>query len=288
MASESRSILADMRAQRRATFAALCETPEERFALQNEWRGARDSVRFFFLRFADHEEEHATQLAAILQELGFQQTRVQRHLGAAEATRGDLLAALTGLSDADLDLTPPGEWPLRRTLAHHIQTEYSYTRQVLHAASLHEAGQPWAPPEPVEQQTEDGDLASFTERIDAAREHVMSSLADLPDSALPAATVWAEREVDVNFRLMRFAHHEREHTAHIVKWRRQVGRELNEAQALLGLAWRARGVLESHLAGAPDDLLDQTSSSNEGTIRELLTHIMGSERYIRRQIARAT
>jgi uncharacterized damage-inducible protein DinB len=279
-----RTILADMRAHRRETFTALADTPESSMTLQNVWRRQPDSVRFFFLRFADHEEEHALQIAAMLQGLTFQQTRAQRILGAAEATRGQLLAALVGLIDADLDLTPPGEWPLRRTLAHIIQVERSYTRATLHSIELYRAGLPYERHTPVASEPEDGDLASFLSRLDAAREAALDALSGLTDGDLPAPSIWADRDVDANFRLLRFAHHEREHTAHIHKWRRQVDRAPTEAQHLLGLGWQARGVLQSHLVGVPDALLDADTPHGDGTIRHTLEHIVGSEKFIRRQI----
>jgi uncharacterized damage-inducible protein DinB len=282
-----RTILADMRAHRRETFATLAETPESRMELTNIWRRQPDNVRFFFLRFADHEEEHALQIAAMLQDLGFQQTRAQRILGAAEVTRGELLAALVGLSDADLDLTPQGEWPLRRTLTHVIQVERSYTRATTHSIDLYRAGLPYERHQPVAPEREDGDLASFLSRLDAAREAALESLSGLIDADLPAPSIWADRDVDANFRLLRFAHHEREHTAHIRKWRRQVGRMPTEAQHLLGLGWRARGVLQSHLVGVPDALLDADTPHGDGTIRRTFEHIVGSEKFIRRQIETA-
>jgi hypothetical protein len=140
---------------------------------------------------------------------------------------------------------------------------------------------------PLAQEPEDGDLAGFLTRLDAARELALAALADIEDADLPAPTIWADRDVDVNFRLLRFAHHEREHTAHILKWRQQVGRAPTEAQHLLGLAWQARGVLQSHLVGVPDDLLDAEPPHGDGTIRHTLEHIIGSEKFIRRQIETA-
>ena len=287
MPSQLRPILADMRAHRRETVAALADTPESRMLLKNVWRKEPETVRFLFLRFADHEEEHALQIASILQELDFRQTRAQRVLGAAEATRGGLLAALVGLTDDDLDLTPEAEWPLRLTLAHIIQVERSYTRATMHSVELFRTGKEYYRHDPVEPEPEDGDLANFIERLDTAREAALEALSGLTDADLPAPSIWADRVIDANFRLMRFAHHEREHTAHILKWRRQVGRELTEAQHLLGLAWKARGALQRCLVGVPDELLDAEPPLGNEPVGTILRHIIGSEQFIRRQIETA-
>lgn len=290
--SEIRDLLAENRAHRRSIFAQLADVPAERMGDQTTWSGGPVDVRFMFLRFADHEEEHELSVQTRLIEAGFRQTAVQRILARAAMTRGDLLAALVGLDDDDLDRAPEGEWPLRRTLAHIINVEHSYRVQTRHAVDLFQAGQEFTRPAddqlppPLDSQL-DGTLDDFIDRLDAAREAALADLAALPDDVLAAPTVWFQRSVDVRMRLMRYAHHEREHTAHIVKWREQVGRAPTEAQRLLGLAWRARGVLEGHLVGAPDDLL-YAAPEGEWTIRQLLAHLAGTEIFLRDRILSAT
>jgi len=87
---------------------------------------------------------------------------------------------------------------------------------------------------------------------------------------------------------MRVAHHEREHTAHILKWREQVGRQHTDAQRLLANAWSARGVLEGHLVGLPDELLDREPANGDATIRSLLTHVQRTEEFLKgRALGRA-
>lgn len=290
--SEVRDLLAENRAHRRSVFAQLEGIPSERMGDATTWGGGPVDVRFMFLRFADHEEEHELSVQTRLIEAGFRQTSAQRILARAEMTRGDLLAALVGLSDDDLDRAPEGEWPLRRTLAHVINVEHSYRVQTVHSVELFRAGKEydWPPdelmPPPLDTQL-DGTLDDFVDRLDAARERALAALSDLPDDVLAAPTIWFQRPTDVRMRLMRYAHHEREHTAHILKWREQVGRAPTEAQRLLGLAWRARGVLEGHLVGAPDDLL-YAAPEGEWTIRQLLAHLAGTEIFLRDRILSAT
>ena len=287
--SRTRGMLAEMRATRRDRFRDLAGLTEEQLNVEGVWSRGPMDVRFMLLHIADHEDDHRLQLAGLLVDAGARQSRAARILGHAETTRGELLGALVGLTDADLDLTPPGEWPLRHTLAHILHVERRYLCAVWHAVELFRAGQPFVPP------TEDGaiepaslagaTLDAILAKLDDAREQVISELASLPDADLTAPTVWAKREIDVNYRLLRFAEHEREHTAHILKWRGQVGRGPTEAQRVLGYAWRARGMLHAQLTGLDDDWLDRDLDGV--TPRQLLDHILASETYLKRQITAA-
>ena len=290
--SELRELLAQHRNQRRDVYATLQDVPAEGMSAETTWGGGPVDVRFMFLRFADHEEEHELSVQTRLIEAGFQQTTAQRILARAEMTRGDLLGALVGLTDADLDLTPAGEWPLRRTLAHILFAERAYRVWTLHAVECFQAGREFtSPPEelrpPSMDEQLDGTLADFTERLDVARDEALATLPTISDEALSAPMTWFENSTDVRTRLMRIAHHEREHTAHILKWREQVGRPPTEAQRLLGLAWRARGVLEDHLVGVPDSVLD-TAPEGEWPIRRLLTHLSDTDIFLRDCILNAT
>jgi uncharacterized damage-inducible protein DinB len=292
MAAEVRSILAKMRDSRRQVCDELHAFPELRMTDQTTWSGGPADVRFMFLRYADHEEEHAIQIARVRDELGFRQTRAQRALAAAEMTRGDLLATLVGLGDDDLDIAPDGEWPLRRTLAHLVTAEHSYTVNSLHAVVRYRQGLGWeAPPPdlmpPPLDDSLDGTFSELMQRLDAARDRAHAELSGLADDELTAPTIWNRRDVSAEFRLMRFAHHEREHVAHIHKWRQQARRAPTEAEHLLGLGWRARGYLEGQLSGVPDDLLDRETPNGEGSIRDLLEHVLSTERFITGQIRSA-
>ncbi|MEX1158407.1 MAG: DinB family protein, partial [Thermomicrobiales bacterium] len=281
MGSEAQLILSDLRASRRQVFAELAGLPEERLNVPAPWGGREFDARFILLRYADHEEEHALQVRKTLDGFGWRQTEAQQILGAAQVTRGDLYGALLGLTDADLDLAPAGEWPLRLTLWHIAQSERTYRAATGWAAELHRAGREWEPNERPEQIAEDGDFATFIGHLDKEREELLEQLTGIEDEAMTAPTVWAEIRVDVRFRLMRVAHHEREHTAHILKWRGQVGRPLTDPQRLLANAWRARGVLEGHLVGLPDDLLDREPANGDATIRALLAHVQRTENILK-------
>jgi uncharacterized damage-inducible protein DinB len=277
MSAESRAMLADMRASRRQVFAELEGLPEGRLTAPALWGGKEMDARFILLRFADHEEEHALQIRKTLDGFGWRQTEAQQILGAACMTRGDLYGALVGLTDDDIDLTPEGEWPLRLILWHIAQTDRSYTAAITWAAELARAGKAWEPNDRPELLSEDGDLTTFIGHLDREREDLLRSLTGIEDAVMMAPTVWWEIQVDVRFRLMRIAHHEREHTAHLLKWREQVGRPPTDAQRLLSNAWSARGVLEAHLVGIPDALLDREPDNGDGSIRSILEHLQATD-----------
>jgi hypothetical protein len=289
---EIQTILTDLRRQRRDVFDDLQGVPERRMTDETTWGGGPADVRFMFLRFADHDEEHALQIEGLLEEQGFRQTAAQRIMARAEMTRAELIGALVGLTDGDLDLTPPGEWPLRLTLSHIIETEDRYTRNSRYAVERFQAGLPFEMPSAdiVPEATDEaltGGLHDFIDRLDAVRAQALVELGDIPDDALGAPTIWYERTTDVRFRLMRIAHHEREHTAHIHKWRQQVDRVPTEAQHLLGLAWRTRGIIAADLLGLPDANLDQQPADGGWPIRTILEHLGKTEDYLRRSILNA-
>lgn len=290
MTSETRSILAEMRAIRRERFEVLRLIPAERMDAMTEWSSVPHDVRFVLLHIANHEEEHTLQLAGLLGAAGYRQTTAQRILAAAERTRGDLLGVLLGLGDADLDLAPEGEWPLRRTLHHLLNNDERYLAMIRYSVAHGDAGLPWelppagVIPDPLDVLPQLG-YAEIIDALDAVREEVIAEFAGLSDAQLKAPTHWAGHAVDVDFRLRRFAAHEREHTAHILKWRGQVDRRWTEAEALLALAWRERGALQGLLVGIDDEFLDREINPDmpEMTLRWMLAHIPGSEGYLMRQ-----
>jgi hypothetical protein len=279
--STTRRLLEEMRTSRRAVFTGLEGMQEARLTQPALWGGREMDARFILLRYADHEEEHALQVRKTLEGFGWRQTEAQQILGAAEMTRGHLYSALVGLTDADMDLAPEGEWPLRLTLWHIVQTEINYTAAITWAADLFRQGREWEPHVRPEWIAEEGDFGAFVAHLDRERENLLTALTGLEDGVMIAPTRWSEIRVDNRFRLMRIAHHEREHTAHILKWRQQVGRELTDAQRLLGNAWSARGVLEAHLVGLPDDLLDREPANGDGTIRSILEHLQKTDELLK-------
>ena len=298
--SEIQAILQEMRQQRRDHDRDLLHVDESAmnlptsFALETMMTDDQGSttgvgVGFLFQRRFDHLEEHAIQIEDHLQSrFGFTQTQSQRYWATNQEARGDLWAALIGLDDTDLDdipKDPPGEWPLRTTLTHILNVETSYRERCRWAIERYRAG------EPFEQLPQSGDvdepvpsIDAFIQQLDEERTVTIDTLADSSNADLRAPTVWAGIDCDIRFRFMRFAQHEREHTAHIRKWRAQTGKTYSEAARYLGMCWQRHGRLEAVLCGATDDLLDRDPGDGEWTVREILNHIASAERYFKSRI----
>ena len=290
MTSKLQSVLDDIRSTRRELFASLAQTPEEQLNKMTRWGYGPTDARYMCLRFSDHDEEHGLQIEHTLRSmLGWQPSHAQLILGAAERTRGDLLAALVGLTDDDLDVAPvepAGEWPLRKTLAHALATEHSYRINTLHAVERHRAGEPHGdlPARGDETGFSNLSLDELLAGLDAARNQTLNVLSSLSDEDLSAPAIWSGLELDVNFRLMRFSHHEREHTAQIQKWRVQTGRPQSDAQRLLSLAWQTHGAVRGYLVGVQDDVFTRDPGNGEWSVAECMAHMQEADGFFKEMI----
>lgn len=82
------------------------------------------TVRRMLLLATTHVQEHITQLLAARADTDADPTMPQRMLARAMSAQGDLLAAMTGLEDEELDKVPqPGEWSAREVIEHVIQVQ---------------------------------------------------------------------------------------------------------------------------------------------------------------------
>lgn len=295
--SEIRTILRDMREQRWSDDQTLVHVDEEQMNLPTAFTvesmltgrpGVTGDVeaRFLYLRRADHIDEHRIQIERdLLHAHGQTPTEVHRFWALNQAVRADLHAALCGLTDDDLDETPvepEGEWSLRQILEHLIMAERLYSARAKRALHCWRAGEPYSGhlrPVDVVRSFPEASLPDLIGEFDRARMESLDALLTIDDDELAAPLLWAGVDIDLRFQLMRYAQHEREHTAHIRKWRAQCGKPFSEAARLLGLCWQAHGLLEGALTGVPDDLLDRQPDGDEWSIRTILTHIARSEKF---------
>ncbi len=86
-----------------------------------------------------------------------------------------------------------------------------------------------------------GDVDTILARLGEARAETTRRLGDLPPAAMTRPTVWVKYEIDVRFRLHRFAAHLVEHTVQCEKtlsalgWRQAEGRRIvRRVTAVLG------------------------------------------------------
>ncbi len=197
-----------------------------------------------------------------------------------------------GLTDADLDDRsglPDDVLSLRQIIEHLIVVERYYTLDARHALTQFHAGEPHGelPDDELQVERPGATLDQLIRDHDQVREEALSALTDVTDSQLHAPSRWEGIDIDVRFLLMRFAHHEREHTDQIHKWRASRGTHQTEAERLLGLCWKQNSIFEGQLIGAPDVMLDRDSGDGEWPIRRILKHISGAETYFKRLIFKA-
>lgn len=131
-------ILAEIRAQREQTLAALCDVTEDEFSIPTgveRWT----EVRRLLLRFGDHMREHAHQIDGIRTEIDRPPTMGQRILAESERAWGTVLASTVGLTDDDLDANPLEGWTLREVITHLAWAEQFYFDAV--TAALEQARQ---------------------------------------------------------------------------------------------------------------------------------------------------
>lgn len=282
--------LDDLRRSRREEFTELLNLPDHWMGRVSSYHGQPISVQWIALRYADHDEEHAIQMADTLQHYpGWKQNKVHQILAVNEVTQGELLAALEGLTDDDLDVEPvepAGEWSLRQTLSHIIFVEHAYRIDILDAIKHFDAGEPVTELVDVDlpQLYPDDTLAELIGRLDAARDQTIRELAGIDERYLAAQTRWDNLDVDVNFLMMRLGHHVREHHAHIRKWRVQTGKHPSEMARLLGLSWVAQGYIRGQLIGATEEIANAQPIAGAWSAAEILDHLQTANPYFRQRI----
>ncbi len=125
-----------------------------------------------------------------------------------------------------------------------------------------------------------GDWDDVLARLAAARDGVILGLASTPDALLGAPSNWMSWDLDVRFRLHRFAAHDREHTIQVRRTLAALGFVPNELQLLLADAEAARGTLEALLLCTPAALLDREPPGGGPAIAALVAESLEDERTI--------
>lgn len=282
--------LNELRSVRRDTVRALAGLPPAALTRPTPWRGATADIRFLLLRLADDDLMRTVQLEAALTNAGHIPTEAHRILAAAVALRGRLIGSLAGLAPMQFDQGwDEGEWSVRRVLGHVIATDRRYLIQTQYAVQRARSGGegPLRPPDsalpnrmglPESEGTMDEVLA----RMAATHDEVIAALADLGSDDLDAPTNWMAWDLDVRFRLHRFAEHDREHLVQLRKTYAGVGFIPTEPQRILEEAGAARGALEALLVGVRED------TRAAGAAVTLLVEAVTAEREAVRTIMDAT
>jgi hypothetical protein len=222
-------------------FAVLDE-----MALGRPWsfRDKPTDVRYALYRTVEDAQERLVGVAAR------SHLESRRILALAQRAFGDLRGLLVGLSDDLLDrASRDGEWTVRATLRHVLFVERRYAIQTRYAVERAD-GDPMRIPNdrlPAPAQIDaTGGIRQILARIAAARAETNQWLGDLPAAAMTRPTQWVEYDIDVRFRLHRFAAHLIEHTLQCEKtlaalgWRPTEGRLI--VRRLTGLLGEIEGL----------------------------------------------
>jgi hypothetical protein len=180
----------------------------------------------------------------------------------AQVELGDLRGLLAGLSEDTLDAKPGEEWCLRELLNHVLLTERRYAWQVRYAINR-EATQPTSasPPVTVSAAENGSSVRDWIDILEAERVRTDAFCSGLDGPALGRPTVWAQYEVDVRFRLHRFAGHLAEHTIQAEKVLRAIDRAPAEARQVARRLSRLRGRHERRTPVADQETLDSAHSA---------------------------
>lgn len=188
------------------------------------WRGKAMDVRFALYRSLEEAQE------ALVRVSGGPLPESRRIMALAQRRFGDLRGLLAGLPADLLDRVPrAGEWPLRETLRHMLLVERRYAVQTRYAVDRKDSDPVRIPEDrqpTVTLADGEGEIAAILARLGAARADTNRWLGDISGATMTRPTIWAGHEVDVRFRLHRFAAHLVEHTIQCEK-------------TLVALGWRA-------------------------------------------------
>ena len=222
-----------------AGFAALDED-----ALSRPWtyRDGRVDVRYALYRTLEDAQEALMPVAAAAH------PESRRILALAHRAFGDLRGLLVGLPPSLLD-TPPreGEWPIRETFRHMLLVERRYALQTRYAVERKDDEPVRIPedrlPNPAQLDVS-GDVTALLDRLGAARAETGRWLGDVPPPAMTRPTRWMHYDIDVRFRLHRFAAHVIEHTIQCEKTLEALGWRQTEGRRIVRRLTAALGELE--------------------------------------------
>jgi hypothetical protein len=280
-----------LRATRTATLAILANIDDGTLERPIPWRDRPSDVRSYLLGLAERDDQHRVLMNEIYDNPPWRPGEAARLLAVAQEVHGQLRGVLVGVPDDLLDRAPArGEWSLRQVLSHVEQIAERYLLQTAYAVErVHsEQERPLRIPEerlpPTTPSTRDEPLTAILAAMDEMYDRVDAQLAGIASADMAAPTLWAGWSVDVRFRLLRFAAHERQHLVHAAKTLTALGFRQTETQMILGQAEIARGALIGRLAGLPDELLHRTPADRKGSappsVAMLLAQAAGEEQAI--------
>jgi hypothetical protein len=228
-----------------ARFAAL---DAEALARPSTWLGEKIDARYALYRALEEAQEAYVRAAAA------RHPESRRILAMAQRAFGDLRGLLVDLP-ADLLEAPsrPDEWSIGETLRHLRAVEQRYALHTLYAVERSDSEPVRIPDDrlpPIAPAASGGDLGTLLEQLGQARAETNKRLGDVAPAAMIRPTIWGRWEVDVRFRLHRFASHLVEHTVQCEKTLEALAWRQAEGRRIVRRVTAALGELEGLGAGA--------------------------------------
>ena len=127
-------------------------------------------------------------------------------------------------------------------------------------------------------------IAQILEQMREQRNRTHQRLEDVAEEQMLAETTYGQRSVTVRFMFYRLIAHEVEHTVHLVKTLRALGKGQSEAGLILKNLQTARGELEGMLVGLTSEDLDTVPAEGEWSVRKVLEHVLETEESYSRKI----
>ena len=201
-------------------------------------------VRYALYRTIEEAQETLVRLAAL------PHPEPRRILALAQRAFGDLRGLLVGLPDQLLDRPPrEGEWSVRELCRHIIVIEGRYAVQTAYAVERGDSDPMRVADDrmPTPAQTDvTGGIGAILGRMRESRAKTDGRLGDLTAAAMLRPTQWIQYDVDVRFRLHRFAAHLVEHTVQAEKTLAALGWPLTEGRRIVRRLTGLLGEIEGH------------------------------------------
>ncbi|MHB8571871.1 MAG: hypothetical protein ACYDAY_02795 [Candidatus Dormibacteria bacterium] len=186
-------------------------------------------------------------------------------LALAQRAAGDLAGLLAGHSEVVLDRVVEPERSIRDTLQHAVEVEESYRANVEYALARADTDPVLFPPERrprVDRAEVEGAASAVIARLLRARGDTDALLMrDRSEAQMQRAAIWAGHQVDVRFRLHRFASHLVEHTIQCDKALVLMGEPPSESRRIVRAIWATRGAHERFTAKGRLGDMDRTQEA---------------------------
>jgi hypothetical protein len=244
------------RAAFRPTLDALASLSDADLLYDWRWNGNPADVRYGFHRTFELLESATAAAARALADSPTNEAR--NAVAAATASRWALQAILARLGDDDLDTDPGnGEWTLRKTMQHIINSQRGYawgSAAWLSLGITGDLGDTWPPQEmhegfPEEEEEALGSLSEVRAELNDIVDVTSARYAALTEDELRVMSRWSGYPVSIAFRQWRWSSHISEHTVQIEKTLDLLGRRRSEVDWLVRLIGRAYGAFEATAFG---------------------------------------